>query len=463
MKPPLPYYQIALLALSVIFVAILVGVAFMGGQPLPPIDDPEETGATDLAADSEKTSVKHPPAGPSAENPAQKEPPLSETPEAIGDVASLDTSTTNDEVVEKVSEEAVVIENPPMEKTGGVGTPAKRMPDLDQVPDKVVTDCEMYFPRDLEIENRITAMDGPIKAGFSVEVNGLVIPWSLMTFPIMPGETLDVNIVDGKEDTKYQLVTEGQGTVLEEYGQFLKWVAPTDPGIICVRILEEGTEQTICLHMAVMQPWDGVSEELDGYKIGTYQDKPYKENPRYRKPRGFIRITEKEANAWLSPHFQVKQFLCKQQASYPRFMLVEPRLLLKMEMLIERLQQKGVAVDSLYITSAYRTPWYNKALGNKTIYSRHLYGDAADLFVDMNRNGKLDDLDLDGDVDGHDAKVIHKTVEEITGKYDFLKGGLGLYSHPRYNTPFIHIDTRGYPARWYKLPDPPKKTAANTR
>jgi len=91
-----------------------------------------------------------------------------------------------------------------------------------------------------------------------------------------------------------------------------------------------------------------------------------------------------------------------------------------------------------------------KAIGSSTSYSRHLYGDAADLFVDVNRDGRMDDLDFDGVVDGDDARVIHKTLREITAEKSHLVGGLGFYDSVNYRNPFVHVDTRGTPARWYK-------------
>ncbi|NNE91137.1 MAG: hypothetical protein HKN23_05780 [Verrucomicrobiales bacterium] len=451
----MPAYQIAFLAASGLAAFLLVFSALSGNPPPPvlstatlkksspgivagrlieeePTPEPQEE-----RIEMSMAAVKPPVAGPPP--PVKSETPLTPLPEPSADAKVVEVTKT------------VVIEDPPVEKTGGIGDPEKRLPSRENAPEMAITDCENYFPRELDSKARITAMDGSIEAGFTVEIDGLMIPWSLMTIPIMPGDHLRMNVVNDLPEKSYHLDTEGRGTIEKESGQFLRWRAPEEPGIYCVRIIEEGTENTLCIHAAVMKRWDGVSESLENYKIGTYQDKPFRNNPRYNKPRGFVRVSKEDAETWLSPHFQVKQFLCKQSGDYPKFLLVEPRLLLKLELLIEELQKQNLDVNSLYLTSAFRTPWYNRALGNKTVYSRHLYGDAADLFVDTNRNGKLDDLDLDGDVDKSDVKIIHKTVEKITGKSRFFTGGLGLYAHSRYNTPFVHIDTRGYPARWYKV------------
>ena len=46
--------------------------------------------------------------------------------------------------------------------------------------------------------------------------------------------------------------------------------------------------------------------------------------------------------------------------------------------------------------SGYRTPFYNRSIGNQTRFSRHVYGDAADIYADDDGDGKMDDLDGDG-------------------------------------------------------------------
>lgn len=203
----------------------------------------------------------------------------------------------------------------------------------------------------------------------------------------------------------------------------------------------------MCIRVAVMEHYEN-DGELDGYKIGKYQKKPFKGNPAYLPPKGMVKVTAENAETWVSPHFRLGQFVCKQDGEYPKFMRLETTLLVKLELIVEFLKEKGQEVESLYITSGFRTPFYNKKLGNETNYSRHLYGDAADLFVDNNQDGKMDDLDRSGEVTGNDAKVLQNIVEDITTRYRYLRGGLGFYDVTNYPTPFIHVDTRGYQARW---------------
>lgn len=352
-----------------------------------------------------------------------------------------------DEPMQVASTEAPT---PPVaEIPGAMKSPHEHVPDLSSAPEDVITDCEKYFPRELEKESRITAMEGPIKCSFSVEFEGYLNQWTLMTVPRLPEDLLSLLVVDPHDDAEFELEVSA-GEIIDSTAHSWRYQAPREPGIYCVRIVEKTRDEAMCFHVAVMEPWDGISDTINGYRIGQYQDKPFRDNPRYSKPRGFIEISKEQEDTWLSPHFQVKQFLCKQEGGYPKYLLVEPRLLIKLEMLIERLTGNGLDANRLYILSGFRTPWYNRAIGNKTFYSRHLYGDAADLFVDVNQDGMMDDLDLDGSTTGKDAKVIHQTIQKITEENADLVGGLGFYDNVNYRNPFIHVDTRGYEARWYK-------------
>jgi uncharacterized protein YcbK (DUF882 family) len=80
--------------------------------------------------------------------------------------------------------------------------------------------------------------------------------------------------------------------------------------------------------------------------------------------------------------------------------------------------------------------------------SRHMYGDASDVFVDNDGNGIMDDLNGDRRVDERDAEVIQQAVERVERQYPSLVGGVGVYSACCGHGPFTHIDVRGYRARW---------------
>ena len=96
--------------------------------------------------------------------------------------------------------------------------------------------------------------------------------------------------------------------------------------------------------------------------------------------------------------------------------------------------------------SGYRTPAYNKAIGSSK-YSRHMYGDAADIYVDDNHDGFLDDLNGDGKITNKDTKWLADLANDVQRKNN-IKGGVGIYKRTSRHPRFVHVDTRGYYARW---------------
>jgi hypothetical protein len=60
----------------------------------------------------------------------------------------------------------------------------------------------------------------------------------------------------------------------------------------------------------------------------------------------------------------------------------------------------------------------------------------------------MDDLNHDGRIDTGDARVIAEAAERVERAHPELVGGVGVYSTCCGHGPFVHIDTRGYRARW---------------
>ena len=120
---------------------------------------------------------------------------------------------------------------------------------------------------------------------------------------------------------------------------------------------------------------------------------------------------KKNGNVKLSENFRVKEFACT-DGSDPIFVAVE---------LVEVLQKiRNHFGKAVKITSAYRTPTKNKAVGGET-YSQHLYGMAADIKI---------------------SGVSPKKVAEYAEKLLPRSGGIGIYGT------FTHIDVRDNKSRW---------------
>jgi len=105
----------------------------------------------------------------------------------------------------------------------------------------------------------------------------------------------------------------------------------------------------------------------------------------------------------------------------------------------------------LGVISAFRNPSYNYHGGiteGRAQLSRHMYGDAADVYPDDDGNGNIDDLNRDGRVDLADAKILADAAEAVEREHPSLVGGIGIYPGNRVHGPFVHIDVRGKRARW---------------
>ena len=192
-----------------------------------------------------------------------------------------------------------------------------------------------------------------------------------------------------------------------------------------------------------------IKDTPNDFKIGNYPTKSYKNLAQYTAPKGMIEVTKKNKDEYISEHFQLKDFLGKQHSGYPKYVIISTKLLYKLELIIKKLKENGHTVEHLHVMSGYRTPFYNATLGNGKS-SRHIYGDAADIYLDNDRNGAMDDIKKDGKIDIHDAKVLAAIVEGIDKEkqYQWLIGGLGVYKGNGSHRGFIHVDTRGFKARW---------------
>jgi hypothetical protein len=78
-------------------------------------------------------------------------------------------------------------------------------------------------------------------------------------------------------------------------------------------------------------------------------------------------------------------------------------------------------------------------VGRSARDSRHQYGDAADVAIDA---------DGDGRITLTDELLVELAVERVEDAHPDLVGGLGLYMSRRYRTPYVHIDARGRKSRW---------------
>jgi uncharacterized protein YcbK (DUF882 family) len=192
--------------------------------------------------------------------------------------------------------------------------------------------------------------------------------------------------------------------------------------------------------------------KINGYLIGAYPT-PHGREAGYGMPKGFIEVTAANCNVDISPHFKLRQFLCKQTREWPQYVVLRPELLDKLENVLEQVNRLGHPHQTLRLLSAYRTPYYNHLI-HDVRFSAHQWGLAADVYLEGDTPTKEDDFNHDGRVDVHDAEVLFNLVDawEAESSHAGMQGGLGLYPRTEAHGPFVHIDARGYCARWAEAP-----------
>jgi len=226
--------------------------------------------------------------------------------------------------------------------------------------------------------------------------------------------------------------------------------APARQGVYLMQVRLPGEDVTLeDLQVVVEVPFERVrAGYLGAYHVGQY---PVDQRRRYAWPVGFIEVTPANEELPLSEHLRLRQFLTHDQAgAWPKYAVVDTRLLDKLELVLAELERMGVPAHRLYVMSGYRTPQYNRrGLGHgRAVLSRHQYGDAADVWVDDDGDGYMDDLNGDGRRDIRDAAVMLRAVARVEGAHPELVGGAGTYSATARHGPFVHIDARGRRARW---------------
>lgn len=290
----------------------------------------------------------------------------------------------------------------------------------------------------------------PEKASFSVKFKDKISPYRAIGVFTLPNEILDLEVIDSGKNQNYQLKISG-GKLKQTASKKWQWQAPGQKGLYPLVIHENTSSDSMMLNIFVMVPIEAVKGEyLNCFRIGEYPKTALKNLKIYEPPQGFIEVTTATEATFISPHFKLSQFLCKQDCDSLKYLVLDERLILKLELILEKVNEAGYACSTIHIMSGYRTPHYNQAIGNVK-YSRHCWGDAADIFIDQNPKDEImDDLNRDGKIDHKDAKVLYDIIDKMYGKpwYEKFIGGLGRYKKTTSHGPFVHIDVRGTRARW---------------
>jgi hypothetical protein len=191
---------------------------------------------------------------------------------------------------------------------------------------------------------------------------------------------------------------------------------------------------------------------IGGYHVGWWPGERRIMPANYENPVGFVEVTPQNAEMRLSEHFRLRDFVTHDQRDvWPKYVVLREALLDKLELVLSELEKQGIPARHAAVLSGFRSPQYNARGvndGGMARASRHQFGDAADLIIDDDRNGRMDDLNGDGRLDLRDTDMILRAVERVERRYPELVGGLGLYHAMGPSGPFAHIDVRGSKARW---------------
>jgi hypothetical protein len=289
----------------------------------------------------------------------------------------------------------------------------------------------------------------PAAAEFAVRYRNVISPHRVTTLTVLPGETVTFEVADRDPVSGYVAQPAAGRLVPLGTGRWA-WTAPPTPGVYGIQVVAPNGADSVTLQALVVVPYDRLQGELlNGYRIGRYPEKARSGLAGNGPPAGFVEVTRANEDVLVSPHFRLKQFLCKQPGGYPKYVVLDERLLLALEHVLQHVNAAGYRATTFHVMSGYRTPAYNRSLGNVR-YSQHQWGAAADIFIDEDGDGVMDDLDGDGRSDLRDAAVLYRLIDDAAARPEAqgLIGGLGKYPATAAHGPFVHVDVRDGTARW---------------
>ena len=262
----------------------------------------------------------------------------------------------------------------------------------------------------------------------------------------LPGLPVEypIEVQGGLESVTYSWIERGDSVPTGQPRPLIDGlIAPDAPGFYHLQ-LTLADERRIVRDppLAVLVPRsEKKGSVLNGYQMGFYRgDRARRTDP--EAPIGFIRIDTTDLDLPVSANLRLADFISRdRQSVWPRYAAVDPRLVDKVELVLAEIatwtgtaQRDPVPFD---IHSSFRTPQHNRQVRSAARDSRHQVGDAIDLAVDANRDGR---------VNSKDTKLVSMAVDIVEQTHPDLVGGMGIYLMR--NQPYVHIDARGIKIRW---------------
>lgn len=295
-------------------------------------------------------------------------------------------------------------------------------------------------------------LGAPPSLGAKASRNAFGVSQGVALREAMPADTLQFPFeVNDPSGLAYRWVPVGRENSPDDSTEALPLldsmvVAPETPGVYRLALSQHGVEEVIAEPaVAVLVPFASkIGGFVNGYRIGTYISERLGHRHEER-PEGFIEVRQDMLDLSVSRHFRIRDFITHdaQEDVWPKYLALDPRLLDKLELVLTRLAayrgDDSLPTMALDVHSGYRTPAFNAKVQRSARDSRHQQGDAADVVIDADRDGRIT---------LKDERLIARAVEEVEREHPLLVGGMGLYTSRRYRTPYVHIDARGKRSRW---------------
>ena len=292
-------------------------------------------------------------------------------------------------------------------------------------------------------DGHLSANPTPNAFGASREVRLLfALPTGRIEFPLGVGGDLS--------SLTYEWVSARDSSIAEPPRALSgpSFIAPGRPGFYRLAVVR-GLERHVIAEpmVAVMVPFtQKIGSTLNGYRIGTYLAERL---THHDHPAGFVEVSSGDVDLHVSKHLRLGDFVTHDQQAdvWPKYVALNPRLLDKLELVLAKIGAQAHVARASYsdqdvaldVHSGYRTPAHNSGVWRAASDSRHEYGDAADVAIDA---------DGDGRVTVRDELLVARAVDQVEDEHPDLAGGLGLYTSGLYRTPYVHIDARGTRSRW---------------
>ncbi|HEY0970594.1 MAG TPA: D-Ala-D-Ala carboxypeptidase family metallohydrolase, partial [Gemmatimonadales bacterium] len=200
--------------------------------------------------------------------------------------------------------------------------------------------------------------------------------------------------------------------------------APAAPGYYRLALLREGDRRVVDGQtLAVLVPFEEKKgSRIHGFDIGTWVGERLRGRRATEIPEGFLPVDEHALSLSVTESLTLGDVLSTpdtEREGYPAYAALDTRLLDKLELVLAEVGRLAgdTTTPRLSVNSGFRPPSYNRNVPGAARNSRHQYGDAADVRIDVNGDGRFTRKELD---------LVVKAVAAVEREHPDLVGGLGL-------------------------------------